>query len=430
MNAIQKLQQTSVLVVDDDDLAQIIIASGFKNIGYQTIRTEGNGGVALNLLREKQAIDLIVLDLHMPNIDGIRFMRQLSEFRKNIDVILVSGERGRLLSTTISLGRSMGLNVLGALQKPVQLDQLKELLDQRCGQEVSKQNLGTVRIPLSIRELRSGVVGADENNHPHIMFQPVVSVATGAIVSVEVLARWWNRERGILTPDLFLPLAEQEGLLDQLTRMIYEMTIKQAAQWSKAGKRISAAVNLSINSFGDERFVPFLINTAEAHKVDSSGLIFEVSESQTSSVTPDCLEALLNLRLRGFRLSIDDFGTGSSSFAHVKNIPFTELKIDREFVTGAAVDAEARSILEESINLARRLSMEVIAEGVETRQEWDLVDQLGCDFVQGFYCSRPIENSELMSLLDSWRGPHDDPKYVETKAGTNSLPSSAAGKES
>lgn len=417
MNAIQKLQQTSILVVDDDALAQNIIAAGLKNIGYEIIRTEGNGGAALTLLREQPDIELIVLDLHMPQIDGIRFMRQLSEFRQNIDVILASGQRGRLLSTTISLGRSMGLNVLGALQKPVQLEQLKELLDQRSCQETIRQDLGVVRVPLSLSDLRNGIIGEDKNNHPHLMFQPVVSVATGAIVSVEVLARWWNRERGILTPDLFLPLAEEQGLLDQLTRMIYEMTIRQAAQWFKAGKRISAAVNLSINSFGDESFAPFLINTAAAHKVDSAGLIFEVSESQASSVTPDCLEALLNLRLRGFRLSIDDFGTGSSSFAHVKNIPFTELKIDREFVTGAAVDAEARSILEESVNLARRLSMSVVAEGVETREEWDLVGQLGCDFVQGFYCARPIENTELMCLLDSWRGPHVDSDEFQLTAG-------------
>lgn len=417
MNAIQKLQQASILVVDDDALAQELIVAGLKSIGYEGIRTEGEGEIALKLLREDPAIELIVLDLHMPGIDGIRFMRQLSDFRRNVDVILASGQSGRLLSTTIGLGRSMGLNVLGALQKPVELEQLRELLDQRRCVEIIRQELGVVRVPLSIDDLRSGVQGIDKDNHPHLMFQPVVSVATGEIVSVEVLARWWNRERGILTPDLFLPLAEEQGLLDQLTRMIYEKTIEQAARWFKAGKRISVAVNLSINSFGDDSFAPFLISTAAAHKVDCTGLIFEVSESQTSSVTPDCLEALLNLRLKGFRLSIDDFGTGSSSFAHVKNIPFTELKIDREFVTGAATDGESRSILEESINLARRLNMSVVAEGVETREEWNLVERLGCDFVQGFYCSRPVENSELMKLLNSWNGPHDDSATVQVTAG-------------
>lgn len=417
MNAIQKLQQASILVVDDDVLAQEIIVAGLKSIGYEGIKAEGKGETALNLLREDPAIELIVLDLHMPGLDGIRFMRQLSDFRRNVDVILASGQRGRLLSTTIGLGRSMGLNVLGALQKPVGMDQLKELLDQRRCVETTRQELGVVRVPLSIADLRSGVLGIDKDNHPHLMFQPVVSVATGEIVSVEVLARWWSRERGILTPDLFLPLAEEEGLLDQLTRKIYEQTIEQAAQWFKAGKRISVAVNLSINSFGDDSFAPFLISRAAAHKVDCSALIFEVSESQTSSVTPDCLEALLNLRLRGFRLSIDDFGTGSSSFAHVKNIPFTELKIDREFVTGAATDGESRSILEESINLARRLNMSVVAEGVETREEWNLVERLGCDFVQGFYCSRPVENSELLKLINSWNGPHDDSDAVQVTAG-------------
>ena len=133
-------------------------------------------------------------------------------------------------------------------------------------------------------------------------------------------------------------------------------------------KHISAAINLSINSFRRPEFTRYLIDTAAQRNIDCARLIFEVAESQTSVVTPQCLEALLSLRLKGFRLSIDDFGTGSSSFTHLKNIPFTELKIDREFVTGASDDPGARSILEESINLARRLSMVVVAEGVETER--------------------------------------------------------------
>ncbi len=407
MNAIHEIQQTSILIVDDDILTQEIIKAGLETIGYRRVKTEANGYTALDMLREDPSIELIVLDLHMPKIDGIRFMRQLAGFRSDMDIILASGQRGRLLSTTISLGKSMGLNVLGALQKPVQMTELQELLEKRHCSEFARVMIDDVRLPLLLPDLQDGIIGDRENNHPHLLFQPIVSLADKSIVSVEVLARWWNKERGVLGPDLFLPLAEQHGLLDQLTRQIYTMTIEQVAQWFDAGRQLSAAVNLSINSFSDKSFAPFLIATAEQYKIDCARLIFEVAESQTSSVTPDCLEALLNLRLKGFRLSIDDFGTGNSSFAHVKNIPFTELKIDREFVTGAAVDTVARSILEESIKLAQRLQMAVVAEGVETRNEWNLVEQLGCDFVQGYYCAKPMENLALLELLDNWTGPHD-----------------------
>ena len=410
MNAIRELQQTSILVVDDDILMQNVIKAALENMGFRRVQIEENGNAALACLNAEHSIELVLLDLQMPEMDGIRFMRQLAESRPDIDVILASGQRGRLLSTAISLGRSMGLNVLGALQKPLQLKSLQALLEKRQSITVEPEDITVIDNPLAREDLHDGLLGSERNNHPHLLYQPIVSIGTGSIAGVEVLARWWNRERGILTPDLFLPLIELEGLLDQLTREIYRLAIEQMAQWNKIGKSMSVAVNLSINSFRDESFSRFLIDTAAAQEIDYSKLIFEMTESQASSVTPECLEALLNLRLKGFHLSIDDFGTGSSSLAHIKNIPFTELKIDREFITGAAFDPEAHTILEESVNLARRLSMAVVAEGVETREEWDLVERLGCDSVQGYYCSKPLDSRELIKFLDAWRGPHFDPQ--------------------
>ena len=410
MNAIRELQQTSILVVDDDILMQNVIKAALENMGFRRVQIEENGSSALACLNAEHSIELVLLDLQMPEMDGIRFMRQLAECRPDIDVILASGQRGRLLSTAISLGRSMGLNVLGALQKPLQLKSLQALLEKRQSITVEPEDITVIDNPLAREDLHDGLLGSERNNHPHLLYQPIVSIGTGSIAGVEVLARWWNRERGILKPDLFLPLIELEGLLDQLTREIYRLAIEQMAQWNKVGKSMSVAVNLSINSFRDESFSRFLIDTAAAQNIDYSKLVFEMTESQASSVTPECLEALLNLRLKGFRLSIDDFGTGSSSLAHVKNIPFTELKIDREFITGAAFDPEAHTILEESVNLARRLSMAVVAEGVETREEWDLVERLGCDSVQGYYCSKPLDSRELIKFLDAWRGPHFDPQ--------------------
>ena len=414
MNALTELQQASILIVDDDVFMQSVIKAGLESIGFRKIQLEDNGNSALNLLRSDRSIELVILDLQMPEMDGVRFMRQLVEFRPNLDVILASGESGRLLSTAISLGRSMGINVLGSLQKPVKIAELQELLEQRDCYVVTREHLEVVRSSLCRDDLYDGLLGDSVNNRPHLMYQPIVCIASGSIVAVEVLARWWNRERGILAPDQFLRQAEEHGMLDLLTREVYRRAIAQMAQWKETDNKISVAVNLSINSFRDESFARYLIDVAATEGIDYARLIFEMTESQTSSVTPECLEALLSLRLRGFRLSIDDFGTGSSSFTHVKNIPFTELKIDREFVSGAALDPESRSILEESTNLARRLNMAVVAEGVETREEWDLVEQLGCDFVQGYYCSRPLQSHELLEFINAWRGPHGTPRKAST----------------
>jgi EAL domain-containing protein (putative c-di-GMP-specific phosphodiesterase class I) len=230
---------------------------------------------------------------------------------------------------------------------------------------------------------------------------------------VEVLTRWWNRERGLLTPEKFLPLAEKFGLLDELSRLIYQQTLKQVADWLSHDQKISAAINVSINSFNDPDFANFLIDAAAEHKIDCARLVFEMAETQTSSVQPRCLESLLTLRLKGFRLSIDDFGTGSSSLTHLKNIPFTELKIDREFVTGASDNAASRSILEASVNLAKRLNIAIVAEGVESRQDWDLVEALQCDYVQGYYCGKPMDNKAFLAHLESWQGPHSAPRIKD-----------------
>jgi len=140
--------------------------------------------------------------------------------------------------------------------------------------------------------------------------------------------------------------------------------------------------------------------------VTTDQIVLEVTETQAMTIAVDCLEALIKMRLKRFALSIDDFGTGSSSLAQLKNIPFTELKIDRAFVNGAAHDTSALAILETSISLAKKLGMEIVAEGAETREDWDLVEKLGCDYVQGFYCAKPMPNEELIEFMDNWTGPH------------------------
>jgi EAL domain-containing protein (putative c-di-GMP-specific phosphodiesterase class I) len=410
MDMIRKQEYPTVLVIDDDVISASVLQASLENLGFHKVGIEHNGHRALERLANEPEVELVLLDLHMPEMDGIRFMRHLSEIRPAMDLIMVSGQRERVLSTAISLGKSMGLNVLGAIQKPIKPARLESLLQRRKDPSRERQEFDVVRRPLSSIDLIAGLETGSPDNKPCLLYQPIVSANTGAIVCVEVLARWWNRERGMLAPDVFLPLAESSGLLDQLTHLIYRETIDQVADWFAMDKHISAAINLSINSFRRPEFTRYLIDTAAQRNIDCARLIFEVAESQTSVVTPQCLEALLSLRLKGFRLSIDDFGTGSSSFTHLKNIPFTELKIDREFVTGASDDPGARSILEESINLARRLSMVVVAEGVETREDWNLVEELGCDYVQGYYCGKPMPHNQILQLLDTWQGPHGRPE--------------------
>jgi EAL domain-containing protein (putative c-di-GMP-specific phosphodiesterase class I) len=258
---------------------------------------------------------------------------------------------------------------------------------------------------ISEEELQHGIDNP-ESGELLLVYQPKVHIQSGEITGVETLARWKHPERGVLGPGAFIPLAERTDKIDALTNQIYRKAVQQTSDWMLDGINLRTSVNFSINSFSDPGFSDFIISTTEEVGVNPTQLILEVTETQVMKNAVDCLEIMMRMRLKKFGLSIDDFGTGNSSMTQLKTIPFTELKVDREFVHGAANNSGAQAILEASVALAKNLQMEIVCEGAETREDWDLVEQLGCDYVQGFYCARPMPNEELLEFIAAWNGPH------------------------
>ena len=235
-----------------------------------------------------------------------------------------------------------------------------------------------------------------------LVYQPKIHLQSGVVSGVEALAHWWNQDRGVLEPSTFIPLAEEEGLIDSLTNEIYKRAIMQVADWNRQNQVLSTAINFSINSFSSYEFCEFIVDTTRKYGVNPSQILLEVKESQTAALPLNCTEALMKMGLKRFGLCIDDFGTGNSSLAQLRNIPFTEMKIDGASVHGAVTDPSARAILEASIGLARKLEIDIVAEGVETIKEWDLVKSLGCDYAQGFYSAHPMRSEELPEYIENW----------------------------
>jgi len=178
-------------------------------------------------------------------------------------------------------------------------------------------------------------------------------------------------------------------------------TEKRLSAWLEKDIILEVSINISVNSFNKDGFVDFLIKTAEEYNVNPDMIIFEITESQIMENSLECLEKLMHLRMKHFGLAIDDFGTGHSSMSQLKNVPFTELKIDQSFVGGACDDPTARSILESSIDLAKKLDMYTVAEGVETEAEMAMVEELGCDQIQGYYIARPMFANEFEQFIKS-----------------------------
>lgn len=389
------------LVVDDEDFVLNLSKRILGTLGCTNVDTANNGSTAiLKLVAAVEPYDIVICDLNMPEMDGIEFMRHAAEREFAGGVIYLSGEDERMLESVRDLARSYELNILGAISKPLQPAALKQLLERFS----PKQPKGryTPQEPISEAELRAGML----DHALQLVYQPKINIRTGTIDGVETLARWQHAERGMLGPGAFIPLAEQTGLIDELTFAIYRRAAAQVGEWVTAGRQLKTSINIAANTFDHPDLAGILNEAAQQQGVDPSQLVLEVTESQVMHNVRNCLEIMMRLRMKKYGLSIDDFGTGHSSLAQLKQIPFTELKIDRAFVNGAAHDGVARAILESSVALARNLKMEIVAEGAETREDWDLVEQLGCDYVQGFYCAKPMPNEDLLTFLETWTGPH------------------------
>jgi EAL domain-containing protein (putative c-di-GMP-specific phosphodiesterase class I) len=230
-------------------------------------------------------------------------------------------------------------------------------------------------------------------------------LADGEIGSVEALLRWNHPVRGLVPPDDFIPLAQQTGLMKPLTLYVIDEALRQSRTWQAEGLRLSIAVNLSGRNLLDVEFHNQVGELLERWDVDPSLLGLEITESTMLADPARTKLVLGRLSAMGIRLSIDDFGTGYSSLSYLKRLRVNEIKIDRSFVMNMDRDEDDAAIVRSTIDLGRNLGLEVVAEGVESRETWDRLHALGCTVAQGFYLSRPVPPAELRTWLRERRAP-------------------------
>jgi EAL domain-containing protein (putative c-di-GMP-specific phosphodiesterase class I) len=243
-------------------------------------------------------------------------------------------------------------------------------------------------------ELRAAISAGELVLH----YQPKVDVGTSRVVGVEALLRWQHPVHGLLPPAEFVPLAERTGAIGELTRWVLDNALAQARAWRDAGIEMTMAVNLAAPNIADATLPDVVAALLEQHGVPGDQLECEISEHTVMADPRRALSVLERLRALGVRLSLDDFGTGHSSLSYLKRLPLDEVKIDRSFVMGMTEDDNDAAIVRTTIDLARNLGLEVVAEGVETAAILRDLGDLSCDIAQGFFLSRPLPASEL----DSW----------------------------
>lgn len=327
------------------------------------------------------------------SIDAIRF---LAERRCDAGLILTSDADPRILSAASRLARARGLRVIGTLIEPFPMARLGALmLHPAPARAADSMELAIQMAREDLRDcLRRGLINT--------WFQPKIDVRTLELVAVEALVRLDHPDRGMLRPAAFLALAEQSGLIGELTEAVVREAFRWGALWQSQGMPVQLAVNVSPLLLSDLALPDRLGRWAEERSVPPERVILEVTETWAMQDSTVALDTLTRLRLRGFQLSIDDFGTGYSTMAQLHEIPYGEMKLDQRFVRNAAQDPEARAIVESSIQLGHKLGMRVVAEGVERQEDWDLISELECDEGQGYFLARPMRPQAVKAWLAHW----------------------------
>ena len=383
------LSQKRVLIVDDSALHRLHAEELLQKLGVMEILHAGNGLEALDVLNTAAyAPDVLLVDLEMPGMDGVELLQQLMQRNLRMDVVVVSSRENALLTTVEMMSQTLGIAILGALQKPLTLERLAGVLRQHM--KVTPDLSKAKTYPLEV------IAGAVDSGEFLCHYQPKIAIASGVIKGVEALARWQHPSDGLIYPDRFIDPIERHGaIMQRFTLRMLEHVLAQLQHWHAGGLQLSASLNISAQSFADARFVNEIIGKVEASGIEPKYLILEVTETAIMTDIGASLGTLARLRLKGFGLSIDDYGTGFASLQQLSRIPATELKIDRLFVHGCHQREHLIIMLESAVQLAEKLKLSVVAEGVELIEDWQELKRLGCEMAQGYLVAKPMPAEQL-----------------------------------
>jgi EAL domain-containing protein (putative c-di-GMP-specific phosphodiesterase class I) len=342
---------------------------------------------------------MILLDLMIPGLDGIEILRKLADEGCRAGIVMMSGIGKRVIESADALGQSLGLRIVGHLAKPFRIAELEALL---AGQ-IECAPKPPVRSSREIHFEEAELWLAVERDEFVLHYQPQIEIATGKVVGVEGLVRWEHPRHGLIFPDNFIENAEEIGLIDQLTLLVFDHGLSEIGRFAGEDKKpINLSLNVSARSLHDLELPNRFIEMVKAHDFQPENVILEITESGLIRGLSRTLDVLIRLRMKNVRLSIDDFGTGYSMMQQLKNVPATEMKIDKSIVQNISTDNN-RVILQKTIELGHELGMKVVAEGVDTEGQLNFLLEQGCDIAQGWLFSAPLSSEKLVSWLKEYR---------------------------
>lgn len=387
------MQNLNVLVLEDEPLQRLVTVTALKKVMPGQVHEAASGSEALALLEHCERMDIAICDLKMPGMDGLAFLRHASQSGKLHSVILCSQIEPILRQTTVSMIRRLGLNFLGDLGKPFNLERLTTLLTRYQNQ---RHGLVTALKKSELPTLADVIRGLD-NGEFEPYYQPKVALDNASLQGAEALARWNHPQLGVLPPSHFLHIMEHHSLLDRLFWQLFDQGLALRRKLAQKGIPLSFSFNLHPSQLASQTLTESIAALLVLFQVPSSSITFEITETSLISAPASSLENLVRLRVMGCGLAMDDFGAGYSSLDRLCELPFSQIKLDGTFVRKMGYHPRSSAIISYTVALARSLGMSLIIEGVETREQQERLLELGCDIAQGFVFARPMPESHFIA---------------------------------
>jgi EAL domain-containing protein (putative c-di-GMP-specific phosphodiesterase class I)/CheY-like chemotaxis protein len=387
------------LVAEADPSQRLTLVELLGSLGASQVTEVPDGHTALRCFQDSftPTVDVAVIDLALPGMDGLELIRHLAAMKCRARLIVVGAQSSNLMFSVETMAQAYGFELLGALTKPVSAARLQALLENYVPPRLaSSEEKGP-----SFTFTDVGVGMQAGQFEP--FFQPKIELETGQVKGLEAFARWRHPEHGVLGPGSFIDALEQSNRIDFLDWSMIEKSVKACRGFHDQGIPITISINLAPETLAHPAFMQQISACVGRHRVMPDYITFEMPESSVLTTDPSFLERLVRLRMAGYGLAIDDYGTGRSNLQLLARIPFSELKIDRSFVDGASKKRALGTVLSSCLGLARSLDRMSVAVGVETKQDWDFLQGLGCTYAQGYHIASPMEAAAFPGWLEDWR---------------------------
>ncbi|XZG71650.1 EAL domain-containing response regulator [Chitinibacteraceae bacterium HSL-7] len=381
-----------ILIAEDSRVQRQLIRRVCEELPGVTVYEAANGAWAMQQVRLLGEIDLVISDLNMPGMDGVELLQRLSTHPYVPALILVSGYAPQLLENCKRAAEELGIAHIAHLSKPLDTDLLlktaSELLQRRKAPSTA---LAEDESPLPLIDIIKGLA----HNEFRPYFQPIFELASGRLVQCEVLARWQHPELGVLSPARFINRLDSDGHLTLLTRRMAQSAF-DLLQRDVAKSRLRLSLNLSRSQLEDRELLDWLEEQLQMRGLRTSQIVLEITETSAFANLGKTLTTLLHLRLRGFELSLDDFGTGHTALEHLRDLPITELKFDRSLIKDIHQNARCQSIIHGMVRIADELGLRMVAEGIDDEADLAYLREHHSHLdVQGFLLGKPMSAQDF-----------------------------------